>query len=63
MAPKDPHLLIHPLPLNEEVKAELFVNKSDGKSLLSDMSIATPASFFLSVCLENLFPALHFQSV
>ena len=33
------------------------------KSVLSDMSIATPAFFFLFVCLENLFPALHFQSV
>ena len=33
------------------------------KSILSDMSIATPALFFLSVYLESLFPALHFQSV
>ena len=33
------------------------------KSILSAMSIATPAFFFLSICLENLFPALHFQSV
>ena len=33
------------------------------KSILSDMSIATPAFYFLSVCLENLFPALHYQSV
>ena len=33
------------------------------KSILCDMSIATPAFFFLSLCLENLFPALHFQSV
>ena len=31
------------------------------KSNLSYMSIAPPA-FFLSICLENLFPALHFQS-
>ena len=33
------------------------------KSILSDMNIATPGFFFLSVCLENLFPTLHFQSV
>ena len=34
------------------------------KSSLSDMSIATPGVFFfLSVFLENFFPALHFQSV
>ena len=33
------------------------------KSILSDMSIVTPAFFFLSVYLKNLFPALHFQSV
>ena len=33
------------------------------KSILSDMSIATPAFFFLSVCLEILFPAPYFQSV
>ena len=32
------------------------------KSILSDMSIATPF-LFLSVCLENWFPALHFQCV
>ena len=33
------------------------------RSILSDMSIATPAFFFLSICLEDLSPALHFQSV
>ena len=30
------------------------------KSILSDMSIATHAFCFLSICLKNLFPALHF---
>ena len=33
------------------------------KSILFDMCIATPAFFFLSICLGNLVPALHFQSV
>ena len=33
------------------------------KSILSDIITATPAFFFLSICLENLFPALHFQYV
>ena len=33
------------------------------KSILAEMSSATPAFVFLSVSLENLFPALHFQSV
>ena len=32
------------------------------KSILFDMSIATPA-FFWSPCMKYLFPALHFQSV
>ena len=33
--------------------------------IVSDMTVATPAFFFffLSICLEYLFPALHFQSV
>ena len=33
------------------------------KSILSDMSIATPAFFLVSICVKYLFPALHFQSV
>ena len=32
------------------------------KSILSDMSIATPA-FFWSLIVWNIFPALHFQPV
>ena len=33
------------------------------KSILCDMSIATPVFLFLFVCLKNLFPTLHFESV
>nr|KAF6382578.1 hypothetical protein mPipKuh1_008934 [Pipistrellus kuhlii] len=33
------------------------------RSNLSDISIATPAFFFISICLENFFPSLHPQSV
>ena len=43
-------------PSDTELK-ELVIRK------LNELPLATLAFFFLSVCLEDLFPILHFQSV
>ena len=51
------HMIGHKASLNKFKKIEII------SSILSDMSIATPDFYFLSVSLEHLFPALHFQCV
>ena len=52
---------IPPLSIMKSPSGSLFM-ALPLRSILSDMRIATPV-FFLSFCLEYLFPVLQFQSV